>query len=54
MSKKKGKNREEKEKQLEEKYNEKIVINSSFEDLVKVSLGIKPKQQKEDKGKGSE
>jgi len=48
MSKKKGKSRAKKEKENEENYNEKIVIDSSFEDLVKMSLGIKPKQPKED------
>ncbi|WP_199119209.1 hypothetical protein [Pedobacter sp. ASV28] len=56
MAKKKGKSRKEKQKQLEEKYNEKVIIDASFEDLVKLSLGIKPKTapKEDDKEKGSE
>ncbi|WP_293302056.1 hypothetical protein [Pedobacter sp. UBA4863] len=56
MAKKKGKGRKDKQKQLEEKYNEKVIVDVSFEDLVKLSLGIHPKPalKKEDKEKGSE
>lgn len=50
MGKKKGKSREQKKKELEEKYNEVFVVDASFEDLVKMSLGIKPQQKKENKG----
>ena len=50
MAKKKGKSREQKQKEMEEKYNEQIVIDSSFEDLIKMSLGIKTKPNKDKKG----
>lgn len=51
MTKKKGKSREQKEKEMEEKYNEQIVIDSSFEDLIKMSLGIKPQPKKDNNEK---
>lgn len=57
MAKKKGKSRKDKQKQLEENYNEKVIVDVSFEDLVKLSLGIKPKttlKKEDDKEKGSE